>query len=942
MEGAAQSLASKVGQLVAGEFQKLRGVGGEVARLRDELATMNALLRMQSEAAEGAVDHFVREWMKQLREVAYDAEDSVDLYLFRVRCRPGDHFLVRWKHLVATISSRRRLVRDIRALRAQAAATNEQHARYGVSLEPLRRPPNSSASAPATVVASSSTNTLHRVDDPSQFIGLNKQATFLADKLKSASDTERQVKVFSIVGFGGLGKTTLAMEAFDGRKGVKGLLVRVLQQIVKPKLDNDQGIKEENSVGNMDGVDEDGVADKLADLLHEKRYLIVIDDVWTISAWDAIRPKLPDNNCASRIIVTTRIDTIAQTCSDDASGSIYRIEALNTEDSEKLFLSRTFGSMSASCPNELKDTMEKILKKCGGLPLAIISIASLLACYKSPESKGMWNTVLKSIGSQMQCNPTLKGMRQIVTLSYDHLPHHLKGCMMYLSIFPEDYVIVKDRLLRRWIAEGLVAEDRGLTLMEVAESYFNELVSRSMIDRAADIANFYDGRVETCRVHDVMLEVLVSKSLESNFVSLIGGQYEGMRYDRIRRLSVHGGGKVAKESPSRKVAAGFGRKNAIMGMNVQHTRSLSMFELDRHKLLDRLGEFTLLRILDLEDCNSLENKHMGYICQMYLLRFLNLKGTDISELPREVGKLVHLQTLDARMTCLKDLPKTVIELEELESLQFSNKSDKDIRWMPPPGVKKMKGLRKVNKVVVQSNKRFAKKVAEEISELEQLLELSIYVDSRDVINQDVHETLIDSVGKLYSLRCLNFGDIGWDLEVMNFLHHLRSPPRLLRYLRICGGLAGFGLPDWVGLLTYLVEFVIAWTLLLEGDPLFEVLCKLPNLKRITMEQNSYRGEKLVVQATQSFPELTDLKVLSAGIPALYQFEKGSMPKLERFEMLMVGSEQIVGIQHLTNLREVQLSGKIGNSALKLALENLKEENGKRSSSNQFKVQVRYE
>ena len=79
-----------------------------------------------------------------------------------------------------------------------------------------------------------------------------------------------------------------------------------------------------------------------------------------------------------------------------------------------------------------------------------------------------------------------------------------------------------------------------------------------MIDRAPDIANFYDGRVETCRVHDVMLEVLVSKSLESNSVSLIGGQYEGTCYDRIRRLSVHGGGEVAKESPSQKISAGRG------------------------------------------------------------------------------------------------------------------------------------------------------------------------------------------------------------------------------------------------------------------------------------------------------------------------------------------------------------------------------------------------
>jgi hypothetical protein len=59
---------------------------GEVAELRDELATMNALLRIQTKVGDGAVDHFVREWMKQLRELAYDAEDCVHLYIFRIKC----------------------------------------------------------------------------------------------------------------------------------------------------------------------------------------------------------------------------------------------------------------------------------------------------------------------------------------------------------------------------------------------------------------------------------------------------------------------------------------------------------------------------------------------------------------------------------------------------------------------------------------------------------------------------------------------------------------------------------------------------------------------------------------------------------------------------------------------------------------------------------------
>ena len=125
--------------------------------------------------------------------------------------------------------------------------------------------------------------------------------------------------------------------------------------------------------------------------------------------------------------------------------------------------------------------MVKILKRCGGLPLAIVSIASALAAYTSSGSEDKWESVYRSIGSLMESHSTMEGMRQIVTLSYNHLPQELKSCMMYLSIFPEDYEVEKYRLLCRWIAEGLVMEKRGFTPMEVSESYLDELVSRNTI-----------------------------------------------------------------------------------------------------------------------------------------------------------------------------------------------------------------------------------------------------------------------------------------------------------------------------------------------------------------------------------------------------------------------------------------------------------------------------
>ena len=358
----------------------------------------------------------------------------------------------------------------------------------------------------------------------------------------------------------------------------------------------------------------------------------MIDDVWSVRAWEAIQSKLPENNKGSRIILTTRIETVASACSPASFSGlcIHKMEPLKLEDSKKLFVSRVFGSMDVAYPKELEDVMSDILKKCGGLPLAIISIASVLVGYKSPGGKDKWDRVCKSLGSQMEIHPTLEGMKHIVTLSYNHLPHELKGCMMYFSIFPEDYVIRKGRLLNRWMAEGLVHQKRGLTMWEVAESYLDELLSRNMIEEAGHLGG-YAWRQQTYRVHDMILEVMVSKSLEANFLSLHGGQYKGMLYDKIRRLSIHADVESVDSVAEGNVEGRRGEDN----LNIQHVRSLSMFQLHgQHKLLKTLGNFVLLRVLDLEDCEGVTNKHVRYACNLYLLRFLSLRATNISKVPR--------------------------------------------------------------------------------------------------------------------------------------------------------------------------------------------------------------------------------------------------------------------------------------------------------------------
>ncbi|VAH25096.1 unnamed protein product [Triticum turgidum subsp. durum] len=296
MEGAAQTLVSNVGNLVGEEFRQLRAVDGQVAELRDELAAMKAILRMHSEAdVDGAIDHFLREWMKQVCELSYDAEDCVHLYIFRIRCRRGLGFLVWPKRQIMTIVSRHRLAGDIKALHARAVAISERHVRYGVSRDALRSSPSFAASVPAA--AATSEYALRPADSPDQFVGISKQVETLANNLKATEDEARDMKltVFSVVGFGGLGKTTVAMEvcrqleadfqrqakvsvsqAFDSKKDLKKLLKDVLLQIAKVKTKEDENSIREEQHGSLAGIDTsnvDQLAATLKKTLKDKRFI---------------------------------------------------------------------------------------------------------------------------------------------------------------------------------------------------------------------------------------------------------------------------------------------------------------------------------------------------------------------------------------------------------------------------------------------------------------------------------------------------------------------------------------------------------------------------------------------------------------------------------------------------------------------------------------------
>lgn len=431
----------------------------------------------------------------------------------------------------------------------------------------------------------------------------------------------------------------------------------------------------------------------------------------------------------------------------------------------------------------------------------------------------------------------------------------------------------------------------------------------------------HDGAISSCRVHDIMLEIVISKSLEEKKISLVGSHCGGTSHDTVRRLSIQG-------------------HCTIKGMDVHHIRSLSTFGSTGHlKFLDRLPEFTLLRVLDLEDCDDVQDYHVHHICRLYLLRFLSMRNTNVRVVPSDIGSLQHLQTLNFHGTFLGELPESVTKLEKLEHLYFTNKGDSRILWTLPKGVGKMKALRLARKVSLKDDVR----VAQEIRDLTQLQDIEFVLSCTQ---QDVLDELSCSLGKITTLRTLKVAvaDHNRLTNNMNFLLKLPlSSLSLLRSLRIIECRIA-NLPSWIESLRHLIMIKLC-CLHIGGDGLYGVLCKLPNLTRIDIEWQVYDDYVLVAQAKFPFPALKELRVTpNAGdTPAVLRFEEGAMSKLQtlmlRFSTM---TRRLEGMQNLTSLKEVKLQGDKANQALRNTPNQLKTERNNREPQNQFEVVVLYE
>uniref|UniRef100_A0A0D9XU63 AAA+ ATPase domain-containing protein n=1 Tax=Leersia perrieri TaxID=77586 RepID=A0A0D9XU63_9ORYZ len=847
MSAMLKSLLSKMQSLVENESAKLREVNRGIASLRAELEAIHEFLLLKAPAE--ADDRRTKAWLKELREVSYDIEDYIDK--FTAAAGAGDDGLdaglnkprhgkgmVAWtKSLLGRASTSRRIARDIQDLKGRVSQVSKQRDRL--------------PGAPAAAAVDPRIHALY--GEVSRFVGMDGPRDELVELLlkqeeDESSESAARLKVVSIVGFAGQGKTTLAKEVcsaigpqFDCQAWVlvsqnyntRGILTELLHKL-----------QIQDNIEDQVKWDERDLINKIRGYLQIRRYLLVLDDIWSLESWEIIKLALPMNSFCSRIIITTRIQSVAKSCCSHWNDIVYEIRPLSMHDSRKLFHTRIFGSED-SCPPHLVDVSDKILKKCSGMPLAINSISSLLAM--KGHSKEQWLEVDNSIGKSPAETSTLDSMRQILYLSYCDLPSHLKACFLYLSVFPEDHVITRDRLVMRWIAEGFIAEKPGRNLKESGESYFNELINRSMIQ---PVHFGYDGQPQDCRVHDLVHDFIVSMSNEENFAVSLGDQEPAsISHHKIRRLALKNTNEY--HFPD------------LVAQSQSHMRSLTIF--GSLGSIPSLQNFSLLRVLDLEDCQNLRSQHFREIGGLLQLRYLNIRHTSISELPNEILALQFLETLDLRGTGLKELQANVVQLHKLAFLLCDN------RLRLPEGIGNMKTLHLVSQFDVLRNKVA---VVEELGNLTNLTELVIWWSpNMDSKNVGIYERFASSLYRLNKLQSLTIN--GSDSSV-DLLHHLYHPIQGLKKFKINEDCYLGRIPKWFRSLPNLSYVCVDVKEIKNKD--LRLLASLPSLIHLSLSSRVVPTEHLAI-CSKGFLVLREFHLHSDW--ANLTFEPESMPEIER-------------------------------------------------------------
>ncbi|KAL2906961.1 putative disease resistance protein RGA1, partial [Bienertia sinuspersici] len=485
-------------------------------------------------------------------------------------------------------------------------------------------------------------------------VGRDESKTDILAKVDGVRDVV-ELSVLPILGMGGIGKTTLAklvyadVQQFDLKLWVcissKFNINHILEGIVEACI----GHKTPNQ--NMNTL-----VTKVECLLKDKKYFLVLDDfgIEDIAKWIELQDLLNIGKQGSVILITTRganVASITQTMEP------HDLDRLPDHVCWSIFERLAFTKGEEARYQQLYEIGKSIVKKCCGIPLVVITLGSLLRTCRDDKE---WQRI-DEMNSLVELNQQYNKVINLLKISYDKLPLHLKPCFAYLSLHVKDMDLHTNHVPYMWSALGLVGVRNGKneTIEDIGYSYFMELVSRSLLQEPnSHIDKLWCGS----KMHDLLHDLAMN---------ILGEELSVVTLDNltVSRYSKH-------------IVWGYEWSNTLQDIEfpkelckAKNPRTFRfgcrMYHISRSFLEGIISHFRCLRMLDLS--HSWFEQLPPSIGKLKHLRYLDLSSNPIlTSIPNTISKLLYLELLHLDgCEQLKEMPKTIHQMQSLRRLTMT-------------------------------------------------------------------------------------------------------------------------------------------------------------------------------------------------------------------------------------------------------------------------------